>query len=108
MNNELKPCPFCGGDAKCEQMMIKYRIHCDSDCTGYRSNKNNAIEAWNKRLPDEQITIANDVAHKYWQLIEKYKKLLAFVKRIRNSAPQSVTDGIAISAFELLKEIGEE
>lgn len=86
---ELKPCPFCGGEAKCEQMMIKYRIHCNSDCTGYRSNKNNAISAWNAREND-------------W----KYKELLEFVKDMTRTG-MKVCESAHVTARKLLREIGE-
>ena len=65
MNNELKPCPFCGGEAKLEHVYIQYtntptwdRWNIRHQCSiindicfpGYIS-KEQAIEAWNKRVP---------------------------------------------------------
>ena len=59
--NDLKPCPFCGGKAKTEQVErwyygTVYRVGCNTDgCRGwwyesvlYRTEAK-AIEAWNTR-----------------------------------------------------------
>lgn len=63
---ELKPCPFCGGEAeeKYIKRNLKYRlfyfrdithfvyIHCKTcGCTSrVHETKENAIEAWNRRV----------------------------------------------------------
>jgi Lar family restriction alleviation protein len=62
---ELKPCPFCGGEAKIvdngEASTNKYYfvdVLCkDMSCRGYSScleykTKQQAIEAWNRRAED--------------------------------------------------------
>lgn len=58
MREELKPCPFCGCEAKIIQFLGSYTIHC-SKCGGmtdpYRSRtREKAIEAWNRRTKDER------------------------------------------------------
>lgn len=64
--NELKPCPFCGGEARLRafrtyiqskhRMGEKYYIEC-CEC-GLNApnfiNKEEAIEAWNRRVDDER------------------------------------------------------
>ena len=50
--SDLKLCPFCGGKATCEKMMIHWRVKCENDCTGY-NEKQKAIELWNRRVNDE-------------------------------------------------------
>lgn len=48
--NELRPCPFCGG--KAHIMRGGHWIACE-DCqseSGYCSTKEEAIEAWNRRV----------------------------------------------------------
>ena len=77
---ELKPCPFCGGEAKatcmstvnehemlskifkikCTKCEIEYakpfriyaRINNDGICTFDKSEKDAVIEAWNRRVTD--------------------------------------------------------
>ena len=53
MTNELKPCPFCGSEAKlftargkCNQIV---RCVACNVSPGYRQTKKEAIEAWNRR-----------------------------------------------------------
>ena len=62
MPNELKPCPFCGGEAeiiKTNQCMAKYySVVCkNKSCRGRGakpiSSKHHAIAAWNRRANDE-------------------------------------------------------
>ena len=65
--SDLKPCPFCGGEAKTEQVErihygTVYRVGCHTDgCKGwwyesvlYRTEAK-AIEAWNTRTPEQAI-----------------------------------------------------
>lgn len=52
---ELKPCPFCGGEALGEERywnsLISYRVFCTKCFSETREfdDKEQAIEAWNKR-----------------------------------------------------------
>ena len=61
---ELKPCPFCGGEALLQTLSNiydnYYKICCtgenDSDCAGlgldnYYETEQDAVAAWNKRVP---------------------------------------------------------
>lgn len=62
MNNELKPCPFCGGKAKIYRKKIMfiyeedaYMIYC-KNCQAqvrYSNREEIAIEEWNRRTKDE-------------------------------------------------------
>lgn len=71
MNNELKPCPFCGGEPKIvkERRYPNYesngidawRVECRTfDCPiryanyTYFTRRYKAIEAWNRRADDEE------------------------------------------------------
>ena len=63
MANELKPCPFCGGEAEVithMQCMAKaYCVVCkDKECRGRAvkplRDRDKAIAAWNRRANDEQ------------------------------------------------------
>ena len=59
MPNELKPCPFCGGEAEVRTTDLgTYKvvcIECPTDMGRYWSwAKKEAIAAWNRRANDEQ------------------------------------------------------
>lgn len=64
MEDKLKSCPFCGGEARMVQeydaMIGKtfYFVEC-ADCTGTifngEINEKEAIEKWNRRVNDERI-----------------------------------------------------
>ena len=53
--SELKPCPFCGGEADWfwDGINQRWQIHCE-DCTAVIScdGLEDAIEAWNRRVED--------------------------------------------------------
>lgn len=68
--NELKPCPFCGGDAELrETSSHDYFIRCtNKQCASrtrnYHENKNGAISAWNTRYETgEEIVRCCDCNH---------------------------------------------
>ena len=75
MTDKLKPCPFCGGEkliiTSCVELeegnnfaecgcMPNYTVCCDykqGGCgatSGYRPNKEEAIEAWNIRAGEQE------------------------------------------------------
>lgn len=57
---EVKPCPFCGGSAvitDVRESHHSFKVGCYSDTcwqpgTGYFDTEQEAIAAWNKRSPD--------------------------------------------------------
>ena len=60
MNNKLKPCPFCGGEAKINVLFLpnskKWKIvhSCvikEPIC--YFGSEREAVEAWNRRVKNE-------------------------------------------------------
>lgn len=66
MNDELKPCPFCGGHAiidGCDDTLWIVVCNACNASIGYKETKEEAIEAWNIRveptfMPDELDIIA--------------------------------------------------
>ena len=60
MSTELKPCPFCGGKARLHEIASTYHVlwryvMCDNCLTSNDnySTEEEAIAAWNRRVPDE-------------------------------------------------------
>ena len=54
---ELKPCPFCGGDARCIEFYgLFHVICCDCYISGNdRPSIDGAIEAWNARQVEDEL-----------------------------------------------------
>ena len=63
MSEELKPCPFCGGDASVGHTKVAYFVNCP-DCLVATNilapdsgqTKAEVIAAWNTRAPDADLT----------------------------------------------------
>ena len=54
--DELKPCPFCGGEAKVMDMGFPYWVYCTkcyAKVHGGTLDEKDSIEAWNRRARDE-------------------------------------------------------
>ena len=59
MNKELKPCPFCGGEAVINILLGNYCVTC-TECNGSifpaaGMTEEEAIEAWNTRKPIDKV-----------------------------------------------------
>lgn len=59
MTKELRRCPFCGGEAKVSLFLGYYGVAC-TECLGtmmpgYKTTKEESIEAWNRRTPMDDI-----------------------------------------------------
>ena len=61
MQNELKPCPFCGGEAKLRYSMPYNAVQCKKckvfgkiiiDTYEQRDGAKEAITVWNRRVED--------------------------------------------------------
>lgn len=76
MSEELKPCPFCGGEAELNRIntaavwAIEVRCPhcgCGTDCAEMKAE---AIAAWNRRAePDIGITITDHI-HDIWEMVK--------------------------------------
>ena len=59
MQNELRPCPFCGKTPKIHRSVFseQYRIRCENGCgaeTAPFGTKDKAIEKWNRRVDNAE------------------------------------------------------
>lgn len=60
---DLKPCPFCGGEAeilkypRCERkyVVVCKNNLCNASIGQYSTSKENAVRAWNTRKPMEAV-----------------------------------------------------
>ena len=59
MSKDLRPCPFCGLQARIRKINDKhYAVTCIMNCAGTKiTTKEKAIEIWNKRAIVWQIKI---------------------------------------------------
>ena len=76
--SELKPCPFCGGEAVLSIVAPCYWVSCSDCCaeTHTLESEKEAIQAWNTRTPDP---IA-ETEQKFWQCAECGGKKNTFVR----------------------------
>lgn len=81
MNEELKPCPFCGGEALLENTITQASIMC-CDCPAvmrrghttrsFDDGTQRAITAWNTRTTDARITSLEEEVGALRTLLEWY------------------------------------
>lgn len=75
MENELKPCPFCGGKAelsdagyKCKDGKKRFVVRC-SKCGTSRCVKpkpiNQAAADWNERAENEELKFTREFIHEH-------------------------------------------
>lgn len=76
MTENLKCCPFCGGEAKCIEFYGMYHvICCDCHIAGHdASTREKAIEAWNTRriedAKDEEIKRIREALNEIKKTVE--------------------------------------
>ena len=107
MSEPLKPCPFCGGEAKLYKLPKEhpyvYRVACLGDCkTAYGisfsySEKYTAIKQWNRRAPDADHAallglvreLREVLVYAKWHDEEKFTNLIARAdKALADAEPQ--------------------
>lgn len=82
MTDELKPCPFCGGDAMTcfddERMIFRHSVECIvcGGRSGWYSTKEVAATAWNARaaVTDEQFSMAVHDG-RAWQVVRECRNV---------------------------------
>lgn len=71
MNKELKPCPFCGGEAELVELGIKVWsprcTQCECKLNQVYRSKQKAVEAWNIRKPMDEIVDKLEKAAKIYR-----------------------------------------
>ncbi len=53
--SKLKPCPFCGGEARLQSFYKDHCVYCrkcNASTMKYYPTKEEAIEAWNRRVTE--------------------------------------------------------
>ncbi|MBQ9784280.1 MAG: Lar family restriction alleviation protein [Clostridia bacterium] len=76
MSEEIKPCPFCGGEAELYSGGIKYVLckECLATSCDFKTEAE-AIEAWNRRANDvgERPYYADDFRRILSDMMERYE-----------------------------------
>ena len=76
MSEELKPCPFCGGEAYTEGDKSKLQdgfgfwyVSCKNNCgvSGYFRTKEDAIKAWNRRYNENGVNREKPKENETWR-----------------------------------------
>ena len=88
---KLKPCPFCGGKGELWNNKLTYRLYgviCEEcDCmTPYFTTREEAIEAWNRREPMDEIVkqleeFHDEIPDDYWLTAIKVRECIEIVKK---------------------------
>ena len=61
MSEKLKPCPFCGGDARLLDGLGEYWVFCVCRSSGpLCSSKDEAIRKWNTRHTEQGAEASHD------------------------------------------------
>lgn len=82
-NYELKPCPFCGGEAKLVNIKVKtglyssggtFYVHCKvcSITTQPRQKAEDVVKVWNTRIPKERGGGEVSRQHHYMKILPEY------------------------------------
>ena len=56
---ELKPCPFCGGEAVYEEMMVRKGYECNVHCNSCLASMHSITFDWQFEATEEAITAWN-------------------------------------------------
>jgi hypothetical protein len=100
MPEELKPCPFCGGEAEflnslqtVQKVFLNHDTGCIANVVRYFSSKEDAINAWNTRadqsppLPDE-VRWAVEMLRQ-WKCEINTESFAAYVETLTRAAEQA-------------------
>jgi len=100
---ELKPCPFCGGEAKIATYdwgysVKEYWVYCSCGCeTKKFHSKEEAVENWNTRKPMDNI-------------VAELEELKAdeYYKAVEGDRDAGVRNNAYVNAIDIVKRGGAE
>lgn len=99
MQSELKPCPFCGGDAYIDDDTMGHSVVCckNIECRAqgpFRPTDDEAIAAWNTRASDAEITRLTEALRAAEEREKGLREaLVQHNDRLRSAAAVAARDG---------------
>ena len=91
ISKQLAKCPFCGGEAMLKEHTdywgIKYGVECQEECdvspfTSWWKHKEDAIKAWNTRIPMQNIVERLEAIKEYaWD--EEYQTVCDIIEIVK-------------------------
>lgn len=106
MSEELKPCPFCGGEATWAKANRGWKVECEGrfgSCfmnarTHYQPTKLLALNAWNTRSDSvEPLELKNEILYEALQIArhevkERMRNMTNFTRRLHLSEKLDAID----------------
>ncbi len=107
MNEELKPCPFCGSDAELRRTGVNWvgctNDECDAETSSGRNGTvHEAIGIWNKRTESTEVDHLESELVNAAHEIEKLRQELEEVNSLSRSFIDAVSINHAVSTKNMI------